>query len=267
MSGETTQQRVQLHPAQLRCTTLTTYYNNLFLLRTPIAINGQLAEIGCSMGTGTCELTLNCRYPSVRIAMDSISAELIPILKKTGVHEVTNFWCDGEVPLFGIAFSSQYGLKKLLRCTEKVQAELASTLSRMFTEKHRADTLSRAVQIEVPQEAIGDPTTLNEPLEVAVSTQATQKSFKQAELRVPILPVIVHSEVFQITPDPVKAQAQLVKVTIENYMTCMALWKESEVFDFMSLFRLNRVDLRKLLPQGTVSCVCHQWSGSARKGT
>jgi len=235
MSGETTQQRVQLHPAQLRCTTLTTYYNNLFLLRTPIAINGQLAEIGCSMGTGTCELTLNCRYPSVRIAMDSISAELIPILKKTGVHEVTNFWCDGEVPLFGIAFSSQYGLKKLLRCTETVQAELASTLSRMFTEKHRADTIqlaSRAAQIEVPLEAIGEPETL---IPVAVGMEATQQLIKPTQSQPPI-PVIAHFEVFQITPDPVKAQAQLVKVTIENYMTCMTLWKESEVFDFMSLF-------------------------------
>ena len=241
MSGETILQRVQLHPAQLRFTTRTTYYNNLFLLRTLISINGQLAEIGCSVAAGTGKLTLNCRYPSVSIAMDSISAELTPILKKNGVYEVTNFWCDGEVPLFGIAFSSQYGLKKLLRCTEKMQAELASTLSRLFTEKHRADTV----------QAVGEPTTSHECIQVTVGTGATGKSIKPSESQAPILLVIAHSEVFQITPDPVKAQAKLVKVTLENYMTCMTLWKESEVFDFMSLFRLNRVDPGKLLPQGT----------------
>jgi len=89
--------------------------------------------------------------------------------------------------------------------------------------------------------------------------EATQQPIKPTQSQPPI-PVIAHFEVFQITPDPVKAQAELVRVTAENYMTCMTLWKESEVFDFMSLFRSNRVDTRKL-PQGTDSRVA--WS--ARK--
>ena len=49
--------------------------------------------------------------------------------------------------------------------------------------------------------------------------------------------VVVHTEVFLITPDPAGKDADLKLVTSETLSNCIAIHKKSEVFNFGALFR------------------------------
>ena len=51
-------------------------------------------------------------------------------------------------------------------------------------------------------------------------------------------PVEVETELFLVLPD---AEDNIRAVSIENYNSCLALWKESEKFDFGALFRIFRL--------------------------
>ena len=249
MTDEVRVDTKQCHPPHVRFNTRTTYYNTFFLFRTAIAINGQPAQLGCSVGTA--ELTLNCRYPSTSVTMNSVFTEFTPILKKYGAYDVSNFWCDSGVPLFGVSFSSQHGLKKFLRSSETVNKGLACALFKMFNEQHSADKqkqgLKRAssevfhkIETDVNQQALPEAEERKSPRPVNTAQAAQLES--PATSPVHALPVVLNSEVFQISPDPVKSQARLVEVTLDNYATCMNTWKESEVFDFASLFREHQTD-------------------------
>ena len=56
-----------------------------------------------------------------------------------------------------------------------------------------------------------------------------------------------------MTPDAAtKNCAQPREVTLENHSSCMAVWKESEVFDFGDVFRVYRIDPAKLQDQGNI---------------
>lgn len=195
-------------PSKLHFPTHTTYYSSFFLLRLPLTINGQPAEIGCSADN---ELTLNCRYVSSRIAVgeftfSSISAQLEDLMKKYGVFKVPHIYCE-EVPLFEITFCSELGLKRFLQSKERVENELAALISTNLM-------LSG-------QQGVG-----------------------------PSITTTVQAEVFLINPDVVKKDAQVLPVTLENYASCLAIWKESEVFDFGSLFRTYRIVRSKIPDQG-----------------
>ena len=195
-------------PSKLHFPTHTTYYSSFFLLRLPLTINGQPAEIGCSADN---ELTLNCRYVSSRIAVgeftfSSSSAQLEDLMKKYGVFEVPHIYCE-EVPLFEITFCSELGLKRFLQSKERVENELAALISTNLM-------LSG-------QQGVG-----------------------------PSITTTVQAEVFLINPDVVKKDAQVLPVTLENYASCLAIWKESEVFDFGSLFRTYRIVRSKIPDQG-----------------
>ena len=201
---------VSILPSQLRFAPHTTYYNNFFLLRMPVTINGQLAQVGYS---GNEELTLNCRYPSINISLFVVSDKLERILRKYGVSHLVNFWCE-EVLLIHTTFSSEHGLRRLLRLKEKAQDEVASLLS----------------------------------AEMMVYIQNRKSDTTTAPL--PSLPTAVEMRVFLVQPDIVKNTAQVEPVSLENHSACMALWKESEMFDFSSLFRAYRVNPSSLPDQG-----------------
>jgi len=195
-------------PSKLHFPTHTTYYSSFFLLRVPLTINGQPAEIGCSADN---ELTLNCRYVSSRIAVgeftfSSISAQLEDLMKKYGVFEVSHIYCE-EVPLFEITFCSEFGLRRFLQSKGSVENELATLISTNLM-------LSG-------QQGVG-----------------------------PSITTTVQAEVFLINPDVVRKDAQVLPVTLENYASCLAIWKESEVFDFGSLFRTYRIVRSKISDQG-----------------
>ena len=51
-------------------------------------------------------------------------------------------------------------------------------------------------------------------------------------------PVEVETELFLVIPD---AEDNIRAVSLENYNSCLALWKESEKFDFGALFRMFRL--------------------------
>ena len=54
-------------------------------------------------------------------------------------------------------------------------------------------------------------------------------------------PVVVHTEVFLVTPDPARKDADLILVTPENLSTCLAKQNKAEVFNFGELFRRYRM--------------------------
>ena len=200
-------------PSKLHFPTHTTYYSSFFLLRLPLTINGQPAEVGCSADN---ELTLNCRYVSPSVAVGgftftSISSQLEELMKKYGVFEVPHIYCE-EVPLFEITFCSEYGLRRFLECNERVESELESLIS------------TNLIMSGQPRQGVENPH--------------------------PSVTTTVQAELFLINPDVVKKDARVIPVTLENYASCIAVWKESEVFDFGSLFRTYRIDRSKLPEQG-----------------
>ncbi len=152
------------------------------------------------------ELTLSCRNPSLSVPFPSISAKVEDILKKYGVLHMSNFFCE-DVPLYQICFPSEYNLRKFLRVRPWVQTELASLFSAVFSEI----------------QAAASPIVPSQPVPTAVQT-----------------------DLFLVSPDVLKKDARVVNVTLENCSTCMTLWKESELFDFGSLFRVYRLDPIKL---------------------
>ena len=190
MSSEEPPSCTQIIPGPIRLTPHTAYYNNFFLLRTPVTVNGQPAQVGCSSGG---ELTLSCRYPNLSLPLHSIRTTLEEVVKIHGVPRVGDVCCE-QVPLFPVSFSSEYNLRKFLLHRETVQQQLGSLF--------------------------------------------------------PKLPTQVKLQLFLVTPDAVVKDAQLVEVTLENHSACMAVFKESEMFDYWSLFRPYRTGLYKTPCQG-----------------
>ena len=112
----------KIFPSPLRLTTHTTYYSSFFLLRTPVTINGQPAQVGCSSEG---KLTLSCRYPSLILPLHSIRASLEEVVKIHGVSRVGDTHCE-EVPLFPVSFSSENSLRKFLINRYPAQQQLES---------------------------------------------------------------------------------------------------------------------------------------------
>lgn len=110
---------MSVEPFQLKFSPHTGYYLNFFLLKTPLIMNGQPAQITTEDGY----LTLSCRNPSVCITFDSLITEVDAVVKKYGLEGVSNYWFE-EVPLFELQLSSPDGLRKFLRLQEKVQNNL-----------------------------------------------------------------------------------------------------------------------------------------------
>ena len=161
-----------------------------FLLRTPVTVNGQPAQVGCSNGG---ELTLSCRYPNLSLSLHSIRATLEEVVKTHGVSRVGDVCCE-QVPLFPVSFSSEYNLRKFLLHRDTVQQQLGSLF--------------------------------------------------------PKLPTQVKLQLFLVIRDAVVNDAQVMEVTLENHSACMAVFKESEMFDYWSLFRPYRTGLNKTPSQG-----------------
>lgn len=68
-----------------------TFYNNLFVLKTTVALNGQPAEVELSK---TGEITLKCRYPELRLPFSEVSSRLREALRKYCVCQVNSVWCE-----------------------------------------------------------------------------------------------------------------------------------------------------------------------------
>ena len=68
----------------------------------------------------------------------------------------------------------------------------------------------------------------------------------------PNLSTSVKLELVLVIPDAVVKDARLMEVTLENHTACMALFKESEMFDYWSLFQAHRTSLQKTPNQGAL---------------
>ena len=109
----------------------TTFYNNYFLWRLLITVNGQSAQVGVSEDGW---LTLNCRQPQVGMTFDSLIGHVDRILHSHGVHGVSQYWCE-ENPLFQLKVSRPEDLRKLFRLEKKIHADLALMINREMTGK------------------------------------------------------------------------------------------------------------------------------------
>ena len=191
MSCEKPQSRTEIVVAnQARLIPHTAYYNNFFLLRTPVTVNGQPAQVGWSSEG---ELTLSCRYPNLNLPLHSIRASLQEVVKNHGVSRVGDVCCE-QVPLFPVSFSSEYNLRKFLLHKDTIQQQLGSLF--------------------------------------------------------PKLPTHVKLQLFLVSPDAVGKDARVMEVTLENHSACMAVFKESEMFDYWSLFQPYRTGLNKTPSRG-----------------
>ena len=190
---------MSIEPTKLKPNLHQSYSNGFFLLRMPLIINGQPAEINYN-DKGM--LALNCRYPSLSITFDALFNDVSTVVKEYGLAGITNYWCE-DVPLFQLKLSTLDGMKKFISTAEAVQNELASKISAQLSEQQR------------------------------IFCPSTSQSN---------LLVIVHTEVFLVTPDPISKDAVLRVMTAEpeNLSACLSLWRESIVFDFGALFRAYR---------------------------
>ena len=68
-----------------------TLYNDLFLLKIAITLNGQPAEFELSKNG---EITLKCRYPELRFSFTEASTQLREVLKEHGACQVSSVWCE-----------------------------------------------------------------------------------------------------------------------------------------------------------------------------
>ena len=117
-----------------------------------------------------------------------------------------------DVPLFELKYASPDGMAKFILSAEMVQNEIASRIS---------EQLAKA---------------------------SGSTSYHQYHH----FPVVVHTEVFLITPDPASKDAELKLVTSKNLSTCIAIQKKSEVVNFGALFRRYNI-------KGTDSHNCEKY--------
>ena len=194
----------------------TTYYNSFFVLRTEVILNGQPAEIGCSDDS---ELTLCCRY--FPLPGESSATKLsvsIPSIS-TKVESILKNNGVHETCNFFCEDSP------LFQVTFSTENKLKKFLrSKQKVEEKLASLISQSL---CPTQQAGAAATL--------------------------VPTRVNATLFLMTPDAAtKTCAQPREVTLENRSSCMAVWKESEVFDFGDVFRVYRTDPAKLQDQGNV---------------
>ena len=224
-------------PSPLRLTPHTTYYSSFFLLRTPVTINGQPAQVGSSSEG---ELTLSCRYPSLSLPLQSVRASLEEVVKTSGVSRIGDVHCE-EVPLFPVSFSSENNLRKFLINRGSAQQQLESLFPVGFPSHGQQPGSVKPTSDQ--QLGSDQPTSDQQP---ASSQQPASDQ----------LPTHVQLQLFLVRPDAVTKDARVVEVTLENHSACMALFKESEMFDYWSLFCAYRTKSKETLTQGIGGCVC-----------
>ena len=179
----------------------TTLYNNFFLLRTKVVINGQQAVVQSDREG---RLTLNCRYPEVGVTFDSLVTDVNEILESHGMEAVTEPWCE-EVPLFKIKVFSNDDLMKLISLERKIKRHLISRIDARMTVE---------LQSWAPDNCAPPPS----------------------------LHVQVEPQVFLLIPNYPTNDGKIIQVTKNNVPSCMALFLESEVFNFGALFLASRIN-------------------------
>lgn len=84
------------------CEIHSTFYNDLFVLKTTITLNGQPAELEISKNG---EIMIRCRYPELCFSFTEASMHLWKALKEYGVCQVSNIWYEAT-PFVQVSSSS-----------------------------------------------------------------------------------------------------------------------------------------------------------------
>ena len=106
---------------QLKLRSYTAYYNNSFLLRTEIVVNGQKTQVDINEKGW---LTLNCRHPKAAVTFDSLIRQVDATLQQHFIHGVSQYWCE-EMPLFQLKVTGPDDLRKLFSLEEQIQEDIA----------------------------------------------------------------------------------------------------------------------------------------------
>ena len=176
----------------------TSYHNNFFLLRTKVLVNGKITKI-LSVKEGSYE------EPALTFCYSGnpISTKLWPIANTFSpiFHQCGVYHIDTfyyeQSPLFHVVFSSQSCLKKFLSEIGSLEHNMGTELLSIFSECTKA----------MPQ-----------------SSQS--------------LAIEVRAELFLVVPNRQKLKgADLHSVTTDNHSTLMARWKDSQMFEFASLYQ------------------------------
>ena len=107
----------------------TSYYNDFFLLRTRVLVNGESTEVR-SVREGKYEgPVLNFRHSGSTISkkLHLVARTVLPVLIQYGVYHVDTFYYE-QSPLFHVVFSSESCLKNFILAIEEVKSALESKL-------------------------------------------------------------------------------------------------------------------------------------------
>ena len=104
------------------------YYQDFFLLRTSVTIDGDVPEIRVENGIPV--LHTRDRFRIKDVSLPQLSNKVGPILFRFGVYHVDTFYYD-NVPLFSITFFSRNNIRKFLSSMAEVQPLLANELQQI----------------------------------------------------------------------------------------------------------------------------------------
>ena len=183
-------------------------------------------------------------------------------MKTCGVSRVGDVHCE-EVPLFPVSFSSENNLRKFLINRGSAEQRLESLFPVRFPTRDRQPgsdqpTSDQQLGSDRPtsdqQPGSVQPTSDQQPGSVQPTSDQQPASSQQPASDQ--LPTHVQLQLFLVRPDAVTKDARVVEVTLKNHCACMVLFKESEMFDYWSLFRAYRTKIKMTPVQGIGDHVC-----------
>ena len=187
------------------------YYNDFFLLRTLIAINGTPAEIRIDP-SGTSRIRHS--ESGIDYPLSKLSHGVATLVRKHGVYHIDTFYHE-QVALFSVVFRTQSGLRKFLENKEQVESDLTEVLSTQFKTGPKAS-----------QQA---PAQTNQSL-VSGQDQSGQETQQ--------LQVSINAELFLASPARSSEQEEqppeVHKVTLDTFEQFIEKWQQSKLFDFDS---------------------------------
>lgn len=181
------------------------YYRDLFLLRTPITINGCPAVIKEGEGERPAYLYHSEPQMELKLELSKFSSLAAKKLVPHGVYHIDTYFYE-QVPLLSVVFQSQTRLKQFLMKADVIKSELekvfAEEIRNSVVRRHSSSQESLSVQIEI------------------------------------------ESKLFLASPDisasDQKHGVKIQEVTLDNYVHYATTWQQSKVFDFsQSLFDIE----------------------------
>ena len=180
----------------------TSYHSNFFLLRTKVLVDGRSTEIRPIKEGSYEEPALTFCYSGNPISTKlwPITKTFSPIFHQCGVYHIDTFYYE-QSPLFHVVFSSQSCLKKFLSEIDRLKRTMEVELLAIFSECLKA-------------------------------TPAFKAKFSQS------LAIEVQADLFLVVPNRQTVKgAEIHSVTTENCSNLLASWRDSELFEFASLYQ------------------------------